>query len=411
MPDGLTGYHPTVDDQLLAEIAVRIQLPPSSHEKAEQRYHTLAEFLETAWSDRPGEIQVRAQGSIRIGATISVRSDAGHDVDATLDITGQAGWYDPSTAAQVLDDLYATFHASDRYRDMVTRNTRCVTITYADGMHIDLTPWLQRSPVEFEGQVMHHRAEDRRTDPNGRLVDSSPELFAQWFERQLPPDTAFASMILRESYAHDVQTVLMKEAEPIPPQQKVYEKPRALICLQLIKRFRNLRYESREGRQPPSILITKLVGDAAPSGGSTTGLLDELVRIVSHLHARLETACALGIFLDEENPWDPQEKLTDRWPGNNMAAQMLFRDDLREFRTKLLALSEASLAEKREILEDLFGETVGAAVVKAFGKRLGQNIAEGRQSIHSGGLGSVVIGGSAAAGATITPRRKEFFGD
>lgn len=410
MPDGLTSYHPTVDDQLLAEIAVRIQLPPSSHEKAEERYHTLAEFLENAWADRPGDIQVRAQGSMRIGATIAVRSDAGHDVDATLDITEQVGWYNPPTAAEVLDDLHATFLASDRCRDMVTRNTRCVTITYADGMHIDVTPWLRRSHVEFEGRVMHHRAEDRRTDATGVLVDSSPELFAQWFERQLPPDTAFASMILRESYSHDVQTALMKEAEPIPPQQKAYEKPRALICLQLTKRFRNIRYEKRDGRQPPSILITKLIGDTAPSGSSTTGLLDELVRIVSHLHATLAGACTRGILLEQKNPWDDEEKLTDRWPGD-MAAQRLFRDDLDEFRTKLLALSEASLAEKREILEDLFGETVGAAVMKSFSERLGQNIADGRQPIHSGGLGSLSIGGSAQVGTTITPRRKEFYGD
>ncbi len=65
--------------------------------------------------------------------------------------------------------------------------------------------------------------------------------------------------------------------EAVPIQAPVYRKSRAVVCLQLIKRWRNVRYDRpdrRNRRRPPSILLAKYVGIHAafpvPGSGSPT---------------------------------------------------------------------------------------------------------------------------------------------
>jgi hypothetical protein len=409
MPHGFEqSFYPSIDDRVLAEIAVKIQLPPSAYAKVVQRYNTLAQFVENAWADRHGEVSVRPQGSVRIGATISVRDDKGHDVDATIDVTDFKSYY--SSPADVLDDLFETFRASDRYRNMVTRNTRCVTIQYEDGMHVDLTPWVNRSRRDHEGCVMHHRTENRSFDPNGRLVESSPELFARAFESRMPTDTAFREEYLRKSMEADrlgFGGLLLKEAEPLPDQQVVFEKPRALIALQLIKRHRNLRYQKRDGRKPPSILLSELVAETAGTVGVGGGLTEELIRIVRYIATTFDMADSMGTLISRDNPVDRMEKLTDRWPQNS-TDQDLYRADLSDF-----------LKAKKTILADLFGEIVSSNVIEEITDSVGDSISENRQPIVSGGLGSLLVadgfGRGVGTGSLPTglmePRPKKFYGD
>jgi len=52
--------------------------------------------------------------------------------------------------------------------------------------------------------------------------------------------------------------------EPVPDQAPAHLKSRALIGLQLIKRWRNVLYSKRDRvnlRWPPSVLLSKLVAD------------------------------------------------------------------------------------------------------------------------------------------------------
>ena len=63
-------------DRILAEIAIRIQLPPSRYELACQRYRSVAEFAERPGSPLKGRItRFYPQGSMAIGATIVTPGD------------------------------------------------------------------------------------------------------------------------------------------------------------------------------------------------------------------------------------------------------------------------------------------------------------------------------------------------
>ena len=79
------------------------------------------------------------------------------------------------------------------------------------------------------------------------------------------------------------------DAEPVPAQMPAYRKSRAVIALQLIKRWRNLAYDRRHPklRLPPSVLLAYYV---AKHANQTRTLADELIHQVESIIAVLEAA-------------------------------------------------------------------------------------------------------------------------
>lgn len=416
MPDGLTNDPIHMLDLLLADIAVRIQLSPSQHRLAVNRYHTIADLLEEQWKDRPYELRVRPQGSMRIGATIAVRDDDGHDIDLTLCMTEKRPLVRPPSPAEILDDLYRTLDGHGTHKGKIDRKTRCCTVDYED-MHLDVTPWQPRQMFSNLGWVMHHRAEERARDPRGTLVPSSPESFACWFQEQLPDDRAFRQFMLEQTLELERRRsgLVIKAADPVPDDIEPYKKPRALICLQLIKRFRNLRHQKRDGRIPPSILLTYLVGEIAPYSNPETGLLDELLRISKHIYDRLDRAVDEGGQIDIANPRDAHEKLTDRWPATYRDLAT-FRNDMADFQQRLYTLRRSNMVGMQEVLQGLFGETVGAAAIRKLSEDRGAAIQAGQQHLQrrgSGGLLSAptILGGGAAHASGVVAPRSQFYGE
>ena len=102
--------------------------------------------------------------------------------------------------------------------------------------------------------------------------------------------------------------------EPVPDQEPAYRKSRALIALQLIKRWRNVLFAKRERaklRRPPSVLLSKHVADHA---NRTTTLSEEVEHQARQLLLRLEAEKAAGRLIHEVNPRCREDVLTDRWP-------------------------------------------------------------------------------------------------
>jgi hypothetical protein len=180
----------------------------------------------------------------------------------------------------------------------------------------------------------------------------------------------------------------------------------ATIALQLIKRWRNVRYNDREGRCPPSVLLAKLVADNA---NRTSSLSDELYHQATVIKTTFEAAHARGRLIEVINPSCDTDRFSDRWPGD-LAAQRVFIDDLTDLVSKLERLrGECSLTQMQEILADLFGEKPTLDAVKSFVARQGADIATGR-SFHIPGRGAFVGAASAAAATAQATPRNTFFG-
>ncbi|MDK4733942.1 nucleotidyltransferase [Rhizobium sp. CNPSo 3490] len=349
-------------DVLLADIAVRIQLTPTDHRLAVGHYHAIHQWLEREGSPLSGLIEsFYAQGGFSIGATTARHAeDADFDIDAMVQVT----MHPDTDPEHVLSTLHAAIRGErgSRYYDKTERKSRCVTVKY-DGMHLDVTPAVLIPSLQERTSFIFHSKKKADGFDKGRLV-ANPWGFADWFLRQTPPESAFGQFFERQSLDYD--RLRATEADPVPDQDPAYRKSRAVIALQLIKRWRNLAYDARHGglRLPPSVVLAHSV---AVNANRTSSLSEELLHQVVCLTSALEAAERDGRTYRAVNPTcDPYDVLTDRWP-EDLKSQRIFLDELRAFAVDIRRLrSGLSVPEMRKTLEKLFGERPAADSIRKF---------------------------------------------
>lgn len=397
---------------LLAETAIRIELPPSKHRLAVERYGAMRKHIERQSSplyERVGYFY--PQGSMAIRATIQSRKRGdGFDIDIIAELLGTSSM----SPAQVLDLLFEAMNGpvGSLYHGKVERQTRCVTVYYDDGMHLDITPSQLLNEANPRYSNIFHAKPEEPTSKHKRFPMNT-WAFCEWFNLLTPADIDFA-----KAYGQRVRTwdrALIKaeaEVKEVPAHSTTEgEKSTSVVALQLMKRNRNIRYSPRKNaRMPPSVLLAKFAADNSKPSASISETLDALSFAVL---IELEVAEAKGELLKVENPKCQGEWFTDRWPEDR-AAQRTYIEDLKLFRKQLTALMSANypLDQKRDLLTAMFGEGPAEAVVKDYAERLGKSVQTGARSVAPSGR---IIPASAAAIAAVSPamaqpRGHTFFG-
>jgi hypothetical protein len=399
-------------DVLLGDVAIRVQLSRTDYRKAEQRYDTLGQWIDRKGSPLQGRVQlVYAQGSMATGSSIASRLTTDEfDVDGVAQLALPRG-----TAPQtVLDLLFMSIRGErgSMYYDMTERRTRCVAIHYADKMHVDFTPMIRL--VERPERVSHlfHSKPEDRNDPDRTLV-ANPYGFAEWFKINTPLDHEFAEVFAERSRDYERMVLAQKaDTEDLPDQQPVPLKSKAVIVLQLMKRWRNVRYDGRDGRRPPSVMMAKLIADAA---NATDSLSEELLHQAQAMRDVLRQRQRAGLLIQVINPTCPEDLLTDRWPAS-LHDQGRFIADLDDLVVKVERLiAGCALEHMRKIMSDLFGEAPAEQAFRAFNERFGAAVRDGRsQHIPQSGrvslAGTGIVSGVAAPAVARTTPRHTFFG-
>ncbi|MGE4172094.1 MAG: nucleotidyltransferase [Methylocystis sp.] len=295
-PGGRAPIDPLLDplDAILADIAINCQLPPGLFAKATGRYEAVRTYIERPDSPLAGNvICFYPQGSMAIDATISTRgTDDEYDLDivAELDIPE---WMTPSEALDLLEK------ALKNYPVKVVRQTRCITLRYADNMHLDITPSRRlRTPKERESVIFHAK----KGEPTHKhtSVAMNAWAFAEWYRRQTPTEERFALALNKRLYAADgMEFAADADVHEVPEQTPLIIKSVTTVGLQLIKRFRNVLYANESGRIPPSVMLSCHAGHAASPGMS---LSSTVIRQARWTARAIDAAASRGRLLNVRNP-------------------------------------------------------------------------------------------------------------
>ena len=367
-------------DQLLAEIAARIQLSPSRHRQATQRYQTVAKWLEREGSPLRDKVSLLyPQGSMAIGATILSRnSEDRYDID----IAAELHLPQDVSPKLVLDTIYHAIKGKpgSQYYSMTRRRSRCVTIEYAE-MHLDVTPMVRRPHTpELESWIFENRKE---TPTKEVRLAANPYGFAEWYnELTHIVDDPFADAFRYLAKSYDT---LEADVEPVPDHEQLENKSQPTIVLQLTKQWRNVQYQGQEDKGPPSVLLSRIVAESSNTRLPLSKDLELTARRVADYiesHSRKHDPIT--------NPVCDEDILTDRWKvdGPEAAAFVL---KLREFSSKLSRLNAGcDVSEARSILARLFGEYPTRDAVNRYGERVGQAIQDNRASHQKVTAGIVV---------------------
>ncbi|GAB5447933.1 nucleotidyltransferase domain-containing protein [Gymnodinialimonas sp.] len=381
----LTPPWQSIGEQLLAAAAVKIELPPSQHALLAERKATIEKHLERDGSPLKGRIRMfYQQGSVAIGATIRAKFRfEGFDIDIIVELLANG-----MTPCEVLDTLYEAVRGDEgsRYYEMTTRQSRCVTVTYADGMHIDLSPSVLLDENDpRRSNIFHSKLEEPRSRDTTILTNSYA--FVQEYMDRCPVDQAFQedyALIVAAADTGWQRTMADAETLPVPEHSTVVGgKSAVTVALQLLKRNRNIRWSTRHRRMPASVMFSCLTLEVA-APGRTIG--ENLRVIATYILDRLLSAKGQGRLIHVENPRCPGDVFTDRWP-ENQSAQDLLIGDLKLFLEQLRILLDqsSSLATKVKVLKEMFGENVGQAVVDSMGDELGGLIQSGNHQFGATG--------------------------
>lgn len=404
-----TGIDPFNDhlDGLLAKIAFILQLPPSLHVKATDRYKAVREYLEGTAAFHDQIEHFYPQGSMAIDATISTR---GTEDEYDIDIVAQLGGrFLSMSPLQILKELERSL---DGYRGMkAVRQTRCVTLGYADNMHLDITPALRDlGTPERQSRIMHAKG------PNPSAEDDEVPMnafgFADWYKERTPFELRVHDAFKRRwQDAGILSTRADAEVDEVDDQTDFVVKNTATLALQLLKRYRNIRYADRDGRMPPSVMLAYYAGLMAVPG---IHLSDMLIRICEKIEIDILVAEANSARLHVENPRYRHDVFTDRWPENR-SQQVTFAKDLRDLvhglrqARKGLVMPDAL----RDWLRENFGDLVVTEAVRRLAEATGTSVRDGSQSYTKKGgfLLPAAVAVTPAAASPVSASRHTFFGE
>jgi len=390
-------------DRILAEIALSVQLSPSLHEKADGRYSAVRAHLEAS-SVFAGQIEhFYPQGSMAIDATISNR---GTDDEYDLDIVSQLGGrFRAMAPLAILIELERAL--ADYPVTKVLRQTRCITLCYADRMHLDVTPALriydrrERESLITHGKGPHPGADDR-------FVDMNAYGFANWYRERTPLEIRLARAFRDHWLGLDSALHAEAEVDEVPDQTDFPVKNTATLALQLLKRFRNICYVDYDGRMPPSVMLSYFAGMAATPDMS---LSDMLIRQARRIVRAIEEANLYGRLLHVSNPICPDDVFTDRWPADRRQ-QDGFAQHLRQLISGLEIAKRGEMMPDRlmEWLRTAFGARVVTKAADRMAEAVGQAVQGANQSYTRRGGLLFPAAGLAAAPAIAQARPHTFYG-
>ena len=123
-----------------------VNLNQSRLDSLENKLSSIIKFLKSNISNYG---TCNPQGSYAHKTIIKpVQENDEFDVDILL-VIKDSGFNPKEFKKDYVDVLYNTFKESDIYKDKIKRNTRCITVNYADDFHLDIVPCIKHGDSSY----------------------------------------------------------------------------------------------------------------------------------------------------------------------------------------------------------------------------------------------------------------------
>jgi Second Messenger Oligonucleotide or Dinucleotide Synthetase domain len=329
-------------DLLLFDVCDNLQLSPTHHQKAEDRYHSIAKVISGANSPFSfWDSDIYSQGSMRLRTTVKP-IDAPHDLDLVCELDVSHADVDPMA---LLDNMFKLFSEHGVYGGMVTKKNRCIRIEYKDEFWLDILPACRDDHnggtcIQVPDRDLQH------------WKPSNPIAYADWFKN--------ASRRIVVKFSDSRRELIIAEAtvEPLPVLQATEEKTLLQLVVQLLKRWRDIHYANSD-YPPISIVLTTLAADLYTGEQSiSTALLE----VVDGIVARLDAAHAQGRRLAVPNPVHFEEDFSERW-DSRPEAYLAFNDGMRKFAEAWRAVCTTH-GNPGKLAKGVFGQVIDEAILR-----------------------------------------------
>lgn len=367
-------------DAFLDNIAEALDIPPSKHKQAVDRYESIGEWLDA--DDSPLQEyspEVYPQGSFRLGTVVrpvKEGEEVEFDIDLVCKLDRRKEDAEPGELKHTVGDR---LKEHDTYRKMLKpEGRRCWTLQYAEedgvGFHMDILPALPEDS-DYIGYFIESSVEPRyavhalsitdKDDNRGVYAWSAtnPKGYAQWFDEI--NKAAFQKVAGKQKrQLFEKHKMVYASVEDVPDNRVRTPLQRAI---QILKRHRDMRFSNHkwEEEKPISIIITTLAARAYNDEETIQKTLNGITdRIRRYSETNIIERRDGNWFIP--NPVNPKENFADRWNDQDSKMAEAFFQWLDWFRTDFKqVLNQPNYVDMGKALEGSFGERAVTEAVAA----------------------------------------------
>lgn len=326
--------YPLQREELLARIAQELQLDKTRLERMESAYNAVAELLKNDKYFFDGlVIEVYAQGSKRIGATVHPINKADFDLDVVLHIFDPYHRYAPE---EIYNALIKALEKDGYYKTILEKKKRCVRLNYKSDFHMDILPACMPNLYEKEMIKIPEKALSGWSSGN-------PKGFANWFLN-------IANSVKEPMLGRYAEVLLKAQIETERLPEEAYLKTPLQRVVQLFKRYRDIFFEKKD-YPVSSIVITTLTAQFYAAENSIFEAMDN---VVSKIKSSYLDSIRNNKKFKVLNPVNPEEDFTDSWTNEHYKSFFNFIED---FHKRWLNLKNSFEASNEDYIR-LFGEGV-----------------------------------------------------
>ena len=339
----------------ILSIIESLDISPTMYKNAEEKYHTLASFLENCGI----EADIYPQGSFALGTVVrpvAKDPDAAYDLDFICQLRKTKDEIAPSELRIIIEEA---LESSERYSGKLKIFEECFTIEYADidgvSFTIDIVPAADETAVRKQELREKSRRPDlidtavaiprHNGDRNYSWITNNPRGFRSWFEEINRPFLEY-DQANRRMRLFKANRQIFASVDDIPDgiDRSAMQRVVQLLKYHRDVYFMKLQREDRDELKPISVIVNTLVAEISKSA-NPNGSVFELLHYVLHelsIYAyrqklknnefNREFGERSVITKSEENgewiiqnPADPDDNLADKWNENPMISQYFFQ--------------------------------------------------------------------------------------
>lgn len=325
-------------DAMYRKIATEIEISETQAEKAKESYEAVGNYLNN--NIKQYDVRIFPQGSFMLGTVIKPISDKDeYDIDLVATIDNKF------TSAKDLKNIVGdVLKTGDRYSEKVEEGKRCWTIQYSESAnyHMDILPTM-KSDTYFQNKklIMTHK-EDENSDYEFR--QTNPEAYYDWFVKRMEEE----KKKLTEEYAIRNKIEIVEV-----PEYKI--KTTLQIAIEILKRYRDIKFKDTPDIKPISIILTTLMARIYTGKENVYELIEKFSKEYVLYLEKDENGNVLI-----QNPVNENENFADKWPSNPERKEAFFKfmDDLKYDLVTNKVLLEGNIREQADAYKKLFGENM-----------------------------------------------------
>ena len=278
---------------LLSQIADELNITPTMQDKAIRSYEAVGKWIGDGVDY---DVKIMPQGSMNLGTVIRPIDDS-DDYDMDLVCLLKNGSY--LSLSEIKNLVGDRLKENAVYKEKLEpEGKRCWTMQY-DEFHMDILPCVPKNQYFVEPHLTAIKLTDKRTDGTYQERYSNPYAYHNWFENQMK------DILLIEKRAFATQNKTEISKVPTYRMRTPLQK-----TIQLLKRHRDICFQSDDKNKPISIIITTL---AALAYNGENNVYEALCNIIKNMPTFIQNRD--GIYW-VENPVMPEENFAEKWAIN-----------------------------------------------------------------------------------------------